>query len=75
MKKKLIYLTLLLFGLVSCGDDFATTPAVGALTDETLANPQGVDLLLTGAYSALDGVRNNLSGNFLPLVVITGGLM
>ncbi len=63
MKKKLMYLTLLLFGLVSCGDDFADTPAVGALSDETLANPQGVDLLLTGAYSVLDGTRNNLTGN------------
>ncbi len=64
MKKKFIYLSLLLVGLVSCGDDFANTPAVGALSDETLANPQGVDLLLTGAYSVLDGTRNNLSGNF-----------
>jgi len=48
---------------VSCSDDFSTTPAVGALSDETLANPQGVNLLLTGAYSVLDGTRNNAGGN------------
>lgn len=28
-----------------------------------MANPQGVDLLLTGAYSLLDGWRNNIGGN------------
>jgi len=64
MKKKLIYLSLILVGLASsCGDEFTETPAVGALSDETLANAAGVDLLLTGAYSVLDGDRNNLSGN------------
>lgn len=63
MKKKFIYLMLVVFTAISCGDDFSTTPAVGALSDETLANPAGVDLLLTGAYSLLDGDRNNLSGN------------
>lgn len=63
MKKKLIYCLLAVFTAISCGDDFSTTPAVGALSDDTLANPDGVDLLLTGAYSVLDGDRNNLSGN------------
>jgi len=63
MKKKLIFvLSAAVFAITSCGDDFADTPAVGALSDETLANPQGIDLLLTGAYSSLDGVRNNLGG-------------
>ena len=63
MKKKFIYCILAVFATASCGDDFSTTPAVGALSDETLANTAGVDLLLTGAYSLLDGDRNNLSGN------------
>ena len=63
MKKRLIYVVLVVFAAVSCGDDFSTTPAVGALSDETLANTQGVDLLLTGAYSVLDGTRNNAGGN------------
>ena len=63
MKKKFIYVLAAFIGLYSCGDDFSTTPAVGALSDEAVANPIGVDLLLTGAYSVLDGQRNNSPGN------------
>ncbi|UOY05122.1 RagB/SusD family nutrient uptake outer membrane protein [Muricauda sp. SCSIO 64092] len=63
MKKKFVYLFAILFGAISCGDEFATTPAVGALSEESLANTQGVDLLLTGAYSMLDGWRDNNKGN------------
>ncbi|MFS4415708.1 RagB/SusD family nutrient uptake outer membrane protein [Maribacter sp. 2307ULW6-5] len=63
MKKRLIYVFAALIGMYSCGDDFSETPAVGALSDEALANTSGVDLLLTGAYSALDGNRNNRPGN------------
>ena len=63
MKKRLIYLCALVFVVLSCGEDFAETTQVGDVSIETLSNPQGVSLLLTGAYSALDGVRNNLSGN------------
>ncbi|GMN07660.1 RagB/SusD family nutrient uptake outer membrane protein [Croceitalea sp. MTPC5] len=64
MKKKLICLSLILMGFViSCGDEFAETPAVGALSPENLVNPQGVDLLLTATYSLLDGWRNSIQGN------------
>ena len=63
MKKKLIYLFAILLVAVSCGDEFSDTPAIGALSDDALANPQGVDLLLTGAYGMLDGWRNNNKGN------------
>ncbi len=63
MKKKLIYVFAALIGIYSCGDDFSETPAVGALNDNSLANTTGVDLLLTGAYSVLDGQRNNSPGN------------
>jgi len=57
--KNLIYLFLvLLFAAVSCSDDFTVVPAVGALSEENLANETGVDLLLTGAYSILNGTRN-----------------
>ena len=63
MKKKLIYVFAALVGIYSCGDDFSDTPAVGALNDQSLANTTGVDLLLTGAYSVLDGQRNNSPGN------------
>jgi hypothetical protein len=63
MKKKLIYVFVALIGFYSCNDDFSETPAVGALSDDALANTDGVSLLLTGAYSVLDGQRNNSPGN------------
>jgi len=63
MKKKFIYLFVIAFVALSCGDEFSQTPAIGALSDEALANPQGVDLLLTGAYGMLDGWRSNNKGN------------
>ena len=58
MKNRLlVYLTL--FAVIfACNDDFTEVPAVGALSDETLQNETGVDLLLIGAYSTLDGIRN-----------------
>lgn len=61
MKKYFIYF-ILLIGVLACSDDFTTSPAVGALSDEALQNETGVDLMLTGAYSALDGVRTNNFG-------------
>ena len=62
MKKRLfIYLTL--FAVIfACSDDFTDVPAIGALSDQTLQNEQGVELLLVGAYSVLDGIRNNQGG-------------
>lgn len=63
MKKRLIYVFVAMVGFYSCSDDFSETPAVGALSDESLANTTGVNLLLTGAYSVLDGQRNNSVGN------------
>ena len=72
---KYIYtlLTIAILALgVSCSDDFTTVNPVGSLSDTALANATGVDLLLTGAYSVLDGVRNggNLSQNFRTLKVM-----
>ncbi|UJH90359.1 RagB/SusD family nutrient uptake outer membrane protein [Antarcticibacterium sp. 1MA-6-2] len=63
MKRKLIYYILPLLIIIACSEDFTDTPAVGALSDQALQNAQGVDLLLTGAYSALDGIVNNNGGN------------
>ena len=63
MKKRLIYYVMLFAAVFACSDDFTEVPAVGALSDEALANETGVELLLVGAYSTLDGIRNNLSGN------------
>jgi len=63
MKKKLIFYVTLFVAVIACSDDFTTQPAVGALSDEAVANEAGVDLLLIGAYSVLDGRRANLTGN------------
>ncbi|MDC6366791.1 MULTISPECIES: RagB/SusD family nutrient uptake outer membrane protein [Flavobacteriaceae] len=63
MKKKILSLIVFLALTLSCNEEFTVQPAVGALTDDAIANETGIDLLLTGAYSALDGVRLNQTGN------------
>lgn len=63
MRKKIFYYILPIFAFIACNEEFTENPAIGALSDEALQNAQGVDLLLTGAYSALDGVVNNNGGN------------
>ena len=56
--KKIIYFIAIVCTALACSDDFSETPAVGALSAENLANEQGVNLLLTGVYSILNGTRN-----------------
>lgn len=64
MKKKIFgYMLVLGILLTACGDNFTTSPAIGALSDEALQNEVGVNLLLTGAYSSLNAVRANSFGN------------
>ncbi|MBM1106793.1 RagB/SusD family nutrient uptake outer membrane protein [Aurantibacter crassamenti] len=63
MKKKIIYYACLFMGVLACNDSFTELPAVGALSEEALANAEGVDLLLIGAYSTLDGESNTRTGN------------
>lgn len=63
MKKQLVLVVALMFAFLACDDDFTDLPAVGALSDAALQNVDGVNLLLTGAYSALDGQRLNNQGN------------
>jgi len=58
MKNKFIYFIAILIAISSCSDDFRETPAIGALSEENIMNEVGVDLLLTGAYSILNGTRN-----------------
>ena len=57
MKKFLTYFLSASMLLVSCSDDFTDINPVGALSDASLQNATGVDLLLVGAYSMLDGIR------------------
>ncbi len=63
MKKRFIYYACMLGIILACSDDFTQKPAIGALSDEALRNAQGVELLLTGAYSVLDGIRLNQGGS------------
>ncbi len=48
----------MLVGVLACSDDFTEVPAYGALSDASLQNAAGVDLLLIGAYSLMDGNSN-----------------
>ena len=49
--------------IVSCSEDFTDIDPVGSLSDASLQNATGVDLLLTGTYSVLDGIRNGGPGS------------
>jgi len=59
---------LILIGLIgltiNCSEEFTDVDPVGSLNDAQLANPTGVELLLTGAYSVLDAGRNGGIGNY-----------
>ncbi|MCU0369439.1 MAG: RagB/SusD family nutrient uptake outer membrane protein, partial [Cyclobacteriaceae bacterium] len=62
--KKLNYkvrvgLILLLLFSNSCNEDFLSVTPNGSLDAEVLANAKGVDALLIGTYSMLDGVASN----------------
>ncbi len=59
MKKAILYSAMALattLGMSSCGDDFLTIEAAGAVGEGTLMNDQGIEFLLTGAYSSLNGM-------------------
>lgn len=58
MKKALLYSAMALATLTmsSCGDDFLVIDPAGSISEGTLINDQGIDFVLTGAYSTLYGV-------------------
>lgn len=59
--------------MVSCSDDFLEVAPVGQLSEATLANRAGIDGLLIGAYSTLNGdFGNRFEG---PNRWVTGGIM
>jgi len=61
MKRNNTFLILLLAPLVgfltNCSDDFLEVRPAGGLNKFTLANEEGINALLIGAYSMLDGVN------------------
>ncbi len=59
MKNKLtIFMVMLVVLLAACSDEFTQSTDIGALSETALQNETGIDLLLTGAYSVLDGINN-----------------
>jgi len=62
MKKIRIFI----FGLIisgfigSCSDQFLDQPAIGVLSENNLLNPKGIEGLLVGAYSLLNGSGTNI---------------
>ncbi|NJN24513.1 MAG: RagB/SusD family nutrient uptake outer membrane protein [Cyclobacteriaceae bacterium] len=61
--KKIIY-SLFIFSLAvitSCGDGFLEKEPLGAVGESQLATRDGVDALLIGAYSVMDGVVEEIS--------------
>lgn len=62
MKRLNIKMGLVLAGMLaftnSCKEDFLTVPPNGSLSANVLATSKGVDALLIGAYSMLDGTSN-----------------
>jgi starch-binding outer membrane protein, SusD/RagB family len=66
MKKIKVFAALLAasLGAVSCNEDFLTVTPLGVLSEGTLSNAAGVNFVLTGAYSLLDGVQTNVGSAF-----------
>ena len=62
LKTLILSLALVLFITNACNESFTEVPAYGALSDASLANATGIDLLLTGTYSVLDGQTNTQGG-------------
>jgi len=57
-----VLLTLFIFILNTCSDEFLEVRPSGTLDKYTLANEKGIETLLIGAYSMLDGVSANAGG-------------
>lgn len=63
-KKKLTYLLIggILVGPIACKEDFLDVPVTQQLTEATLGNQRGIEGMLIGAYSALNGKDNGWFG-------------
>lgn len=67
MKKnnKLMIVIILAFGfLYACGDEFLQVDPKGSLAESTLATEDGIEALLIGAYSMLDGISSQGTGGW-----------
>ena len=67
MKKNniLMIVIILAFGfLYACGDEFLQVDPKGSLAESTLATEDGIEALLIGAYSMLDGISAQGTGGW-----------
>ncbi|WP_036379614.1 RagB/SusD family nutrient uptake outer membrane protein [Muricauda sp. MAR_2010_75] len=64
MKKTIVKTLCVFLILLSCSENFTDIAPKGSLNSDALANEQGVDLLLIGAYSMLDGFRFGLTQDY-----------
>ena len=62
LKSFILSISLVMFMTNACNESFTEVPAYGSLSDANLANATGIDLLLTGVYSVLDGQTNTTGG-------------
>ena len=65
MKKVLLYSAFALGTLTmstGCGDNFLMLTPVSSTSEQTLANAEGVDYLLTGAYSTFNSMLSSAGG-------------
>ena len=65
MKKVLLYSAFALGTLTmstGCGDDFLVQAPVSSTSETTLSNAEGLDYLLTGAYSTLNSMLSSAGG-------------
>ena len=51
MKNRIFYIMLLLMTVLACSEEFSETIEIGTLNPDALANEDGVNFLLTAAYS------------------------
>lgn len=58
------YFIIIIAGIImySCGKSFLDKKPLGLVGEESLANKKGIEGLLIGAYSLLDGIGNNPGG-------------
>lgn len=75
MKKILYFGYVLLFGVItSCSEEFLEKPPLGVVGEDQLATAGGVDALLIGAYSVIDGVNGITTWDAAPSNYVYGSI-
>jgi hypothetical protein len=66
MKGTKVYMIIIVTGvfIFSCGKEYLDKQPIGNVGEEALANKKGVEGMLIGAYSLLDGIGGSRSGFF-----------